>query len=178
MNSPLPPAVGEDCAARSYLRAGDYGQRRKDGLCIVCRKELPKRRYRYCSDACGKWFSENHDWGTARNHAWTLNFDKNHVVVKHHNSYTRKDGTLHEFDTETRHACCSRCGQPELSYGVDGWLNSRLEVDHIIPINGGIRAKTCMNHQENLRVVCHGCHLILTAEQRAAGLIGRKARVG
>lgn len=169
----LPPEVGADCAARSYLRRESYTKRRPDGLCIVCRGELPPRRIRYCSDACGRWFAENHDWTTARHTAWTRNFEVNHMEIEV--KFTWHNFATNEDETEVRHrvvACCSRCHEPDRSHQY-GEFHSRLEVDHIIPINGGVRAKTCMNHQDNLRVVCHRCHVELTKEQRKAGLIGK-----
>jgi len=174
MQPPAPPGIAQECVARSYLREGFYGKRRPDGLCIVCREPMPPRRMRYCSDKCAHWFTENHDWTTARHAAWRTNSKINFIVVVSHSSYTLKDDTIKEFDTSREYACCSRCKEPEQTYGSDDYYKSRLEVDHIIPINGGNRAKTCLNHQENLRVLCHRCHLEATKEQRKAGLIGRK----
>lgn len=49
------------------------------------------------------------------------------------------------------------------------------EVNHIHPVNGLRRTWGCEHHLANLEALCHGCHLIVTAEQRAAGLIGRVA---
>lgn len=138
-----------------------YGVRMKDGLCVVCRNQLPIRKLRYCSKPCADWFAENHFWGMARTAAYKR-------LV---------------FNIATRSGCCSRCGEPEAPFGLPGdaeypaYLRTRLEVDHIKPINGGARSTTCANHQDNLRVVCHSCHLVLTAEQRAAGLIGAGAPI-
>lgn len=47
------------------------------------------------------------------------------------------------------------------------------EVNHIVPLNGNRPAFGCCHHQTNLEVLCHACHLIVGAEQRRAGLIGR-----
>lgn len=44
----------------------------------------------------------------------------------------------------------------------------RPEVNHITPVVGGYRSVSCLNHEENLEVLCHNCHLGETAGQRAA----------
>ena len=56
---------------------------------------------------------------------------------------------------------CSRCGEvpPE-----DARLG--LEVNHIVPRNGGGYGPGCWHHQENLEPLCHQGHLEVTAEQR------------
>lgn len=187
MTMKIPITVAEECAARSYLRVDNYYKRRKDGLCIVCREPLPKRRLRYCSDACGKWFSENHDWGPASHAALRANIEVNfvlqHVVsVIPGGAHWRTGEIIPERRSErdVKRGCCSRCKQPELDYAYLGdgtyraHLDSRLEVDHIIPLNGRYRVKSCENHQSNLRVVCHRDHIEITKEQRRLGLIGKK----
>lgn len=47
------------------------------------------------------------------------------------------------------------------------------EVNHITPLNGLRPHFGCCHHRDNLEALCHSCHLQTTAEQRAAGLIGR-----
>jgi len=51
------------------------------------------------------------------------------------------------------HFCCQDCGVP--------WkmVDHRLEVHHIHPLDGGPRAFTCRNHQDNLLALCHDCHI-------------------
>lgn len=49
---------------------------------------------------------------------------------------------------------CERCGTSE-----------RLEVNHIDPVRGGPRGVTCKNHQDNLELLCHPCHVLVTEEQ-------------
>ena len=44
----------------------------------------------------------------------------------------------------------------------------RLEVNHIQPLIGTYRGVTCFNHQDNLEVLCHRCHVAVTKEQRAS----------
>jgi hypothetical protein len=59
-------------------------------------------------------------------------------------------------------ARCARCHE-----STRGWP----EVNHIVPVNGSRYHFGCQNHQSNLEVLCHRCHVEVTAEQRAAGLI-------
>ena len=51
---------------------------------------------------------------------------------------------------------CVRCGK------------DASEVNHITPLNGGLRWLTCLNHQENLEALCHTCHLDFTYPSRVA----------
>jgi hypothetical protein len=41
-----------------------------------------------------------------------------------------------------------------------------LEVDHIDPRVGRGYGTGCWNHQDNLRVLCHTCHVKVTRRQR------------
>ena len=59
---------------------------------------------------------------------------------------------------------CQTCGS-----------NERLEVNHIQPALGRHGEISCIHHQDNLIVLCHECHVKVTAEQRAAGLFKRVA---
>ncbi len=60
---------------------------------------------------------------------------------------------------------CSKCGKAcgTLTYAREA------EVNHIVPL---LRQKHrvyyfgCFNHQDNLEVVCHDCHVVITTEQR------------
>ncbi|MDP3063781.1 MAG: HNH endonuclease [Chloroflexota bacterium] len=57
---------------------------------------------------------------------------------------------------------CSRCGEEvksELPYGG-------LEVNHIVPRNGGGYGPGCWHHQDNLEPLCHQGHQEVTAAQR------------
>lgn len=47
----------------------------------------------------------------------------------------------------------------------------RLEVNHVEPRRGRGYALGCHNHLANLETLCHPCHVTVTAEQRAAGLL-------
>lgn len=43
---------------------------------------------------------------------------------------------------------------------------SGLEVNHIVPLVGQYRATTCLNHQDNLEVLCRPHHVEVTNRQR------------
>lgn len=53
---------------------------------------------------------------------------------------------------------CVRCGTDK----------ARMEVNHIGPRNGQGYGKGCWNHQTNLEVLCHDCHVKVTVDQRKA----------
>jgi 5-methylcytosine-specific restriction endonuclease McrA len=50
---------------------------------------------------------------------------------------------------------CETCGS-----------NEKLEVNHIIPLVGTKRTWSCLNHRDNLEVLCHKCHVVVTNQQR------------
>jgi 5-methylcytosine-specific restriction endonuclease McrA len=111
--------------------------------CRQCGKSIADRRA-YCSVDCSDVFQQNHFWDTARWEAIRRACPPGWTSVY-------QEGAL-----------CKRCGEK-------AWPP---EVNHIVPVNGLSRIFGCCNHQENLEVLCHECHLKATAEQRAAGLIG------
>lgn len=103
----------------------------------------PKRFY--CSDTCRVEFEADHFWGTARPRAWY------------------RQGV---WDIETHDhvgTVCARCGRTG---------RGALEVNHIRPVNGMRYDFGCQHHHAGLEALCHECHVEVTAEQRAAGLIG------
>lgn len=53
---------------------------------------------------------------------------------------------------------CAHCG------GCEG----SPEVNHIGPLYGWGYGDGCHNHQDNLEVLCHGCHVRVTGQQREA----------
>lgn len=64
---------------------------------------------------------------------------------------------------------CVRCG-----------ANGQIEVDHIVPVAGGVRWLSCHNHQANLQALCLPCHQRKTARDRARARIdiARRFRAG
>jgi hypothetical protein len=112
----------------------------------TCRAELPPRRTAFCSDKHAVEFERNHVWMAARRAA-----------------------------RRRARWACERCGfkpsearkDPEARRRYSR-AELRLEVNHIAPLAGSYRTVTCLNHQSNLEVLCHRCHLLATREQRTA----------
>ena len=114
-----------------------------------CRAALPARRTAYCSDQHAREFERNHVWLAARR------------VARRRARWS-----------------CERCGfKPSEVRKDPGFRRSfarhelRLEVNHILPLVGSYRGVTCLNHQSNLEVLCHNCHLTVTRGQRASASV-------
>jgi 5-methylcytosine-specific restriction endonuclease McrA len=56
--------------------------------------------------------------------------------------------------------------EPEVAAAWWEWTTPALEVDHIEPV-WGQRGPGCQHHADNLRVLCHECHVAETARWRA-----------
>lgn len=71
----------------------------------------------------------------------------------------------------TRWTFCGECGQrtgqtkPNSWGGVYTVLDTRAEVNHVEPRVGAGYDKGCWNHQTNLQVLCHACHVKETTRQ-------------
>lgn len=155
---------------------------KKQTNCVICDEPIIGRGIKYCSTKCADNFYCNHQWTAASNEAQKRNRAVNFITRIETRDYPEVAAHWHREaipayskDYTFTYSCCSMClkpaGLPEYKWQES--LARRLEVDHILPMNGGNRALTCMNHQENLRVICHECHLEVTKEQRRAGLIGK-----
>lgn len=72
---------------------------------------------------------------------------------------------------------CENCGRA--AYYHDQITPVKLEVHHIIPLEGGIRTWTFLNLPWNLIALCHDCHLEVHAAMRPDGWekLIRKAEV-
>ncbi len=113
-----------------------------------CRGELSGRRTAYCSDAHARAFEAEHLWPEARRRA----------------------------RRRARYAC-QRCGFKPSAVRSDpaqarGYARHelKLEVNHIVALRGRYRFVSCLNHADNLEVLCHRCHVGVTNEHRAAAL--------
>jgi hypothetical protein len=109
-----------------------------------CRGELVGRRTAYCSDAHAREFEANHVWPAARR------------LARRRARWT-----------------CQRCGFRPSAVRKDparAALYARhelkLEVNHITALRGGYRFVSCLNHADNLEVLCHRCHVAATNEGR------------
>jgi hypothetical protein len=147
------PAMTEPSAWHAHVTCVDLDER----LCRVehCRQALPPRRTAYCSDRHAREFERNHLWFVARR------------VARRRAGYAcercgLKPGVIRRDPVERR-----RYARHEL----------RLEVNHIVPLAGAYRLVSCGNHQANLEVLCHACHLEATASQRAAWTAGQRGNL-
>jgi hypothetical protein len=127
---------------RTQVTCVDLGLR----LCRVasCRSELPARRTAYCSDRHAREFERNHIWFAARR------------VARRRAGYA-----------------CERCGFRPADIRRDPEARRRyrrhelrLEVNHVAPLAGAYRLVSCANHQANLEVLCHACHVQVTTAAR------------
>lgn len=129
---------------RAYVTCVDLNER----LCRVerCRRALPPRRSAYCSDRHAREFERNHLWSAARRVArrrsrWACERCGFTPAVARRDPVERRRYARHEL---------------------------RLEVNHIVPLAGAYRMVNCANHQANLEVLCHACHVNATTSQRSA----------
>lgn len=117
--------------------------------CRNCGSSPAGRLQFYCSAECRTVFERDHFWSTAR-----------HVAIERQRLY---DVITHR----RQYIVCARCGER-----VDA-----PEVNHRNPVNGDRQFFGCQNHLDGLEALCHSCHLVVTAEQRSAGMLGPRARV-
>lgn len=121
------------------LRPRNHGPRTCDG----CGGALVGQRRRWCSDACsGRWW-DNHAWTSAR---WEAIRRSSGLTVDQ-----LRDLNLSLFGA----SFCDECGEPALA----------PEVNHVEPRVGRGYGPGCHNHQTNLQVLCHGCHVAETTRQ-------------
>jgi hypothetical protein len=106
---------------------------------------LPRRRTAYCCAKHAREWERNHVWFAARQAA-----------------------------RRRARWACERCGFKPLQVRRDPQARAafsrhelRLEVNHIQPLGGAYRRVTCLNHQSNLEVLCHRCHLAVTGMSRS-----------
>lgn len=122
-------------------------------MCRWCFRPLEGRRTVYCSKECDVAFARQHFWPNASRHA-----------------------------RQRAKGLCERCHQPGEMFDNGRVIRSGLEVNHIEPVRGGKRFATCLNHADNLEVLCRPCHLEVTEEQfrphRAAARLAQRALVG
>ena len=141
------------------------------GKCGYCGKDLINTGYA-CRKEKGQPLEEqhlhlyniNHYWGEARS-----------AVLRRDDYKCVKCGDAEQYrcpecDGMLRDKWCRDC---HLSVG------GPLEVDHIIPRDGDKDDNSCLHHLENLRTLCHTCHVDVTAEQRGykfKNVRGRRVR--
>ena len=118
-----------------------------------CRAPLTGGQRKWCwqHQWVGSWWYLNHNIQPSRH--WTVMLA---CVEDHHNE--------HVYDTRKVPLAicvpaCAMCGKETTS----------PEVDHIMPMNGDDRGvEDCRHHIGNLRVLCHWCHVGVTADATRA----------
>jgi HNH endonuclease len=125
---------------------------------------LTGRQTAWCSSRCSDLFWTNHTWSSARAAAlarggWTC-------ALCHRGQAL--DGVVRWLlpsvgPAERR---MFPVEHPDIAAAWWDYTMPRLEVDHILPV-WGQRDNGCQHHLENLRVLCHDCHVAETARWRA-----------
>lgn len=115
--------------------------------CEWCGASLTGRQRRWCGRRCSRLYTANHRWTQAKKLAKAA---REWYLCEHADS----DGWVKEPYADV----------------CEVWTQ-KPEVNHKIPCKGQHGKWGCHHHQENLEVLCRSCHLRVTAEQRAKGLI-------
>lgn len=122
--------------------------------CGRCGQPLPRKRRKWCSDACADWWHSNHRYMIARVAA--LSRAAIFAIPRcrdDHGYYKRPRLHSHPLGY-----ACVGCG------GV--FKKSRVQVNHVSPALGRHRELHCIHHLDNLEVLCRGCHLLVSRLQR------------
>lgn len=187
----------EDELARCPLAAGPFPADAR--RCDWCGKGLEGRRRRWCSDACSYAYTENHAWTNAR--AAALRRDKVCqacgstgrtvaevwyrllvTVICPRPTPPRLLAFCQANDWYPDHEEARDAYRTHVRRQQAPWANAlelldehrrrhRLEVNHKTPCLGAHKENSCAHHVAGLEVLCHPCHLRVTARQRAAGLL-------
>jgi 5-methylcytosine-specific restriction endonuclease McrA len=109
------------------------------GHCWWCGEPLSKYARKWCGTggSCERAWWRNHSWTEARVEA-----------------LRRSSGIPYDFALAYFWARCDQCDSQE-----------SLEVNHVEPRVGRGYAAGCWNHQSNLQVLCHNCHVKETKRQ-------------
>lgn len=118
------------------------------GRCRMCAAPLTGRRTRWCSETHAAWWANNHEWTSARREA------------------IRRASILSTANGWDLWTYCDECGKRCLDISTAAGIRREAEVNHVEPRWGAGYDKGCWNHQTNLQVLCHSCHLAETARQR------------
>lgn len=134
------------------------------GQCRNCGEPPTGRFTYYCGAACRDVFEGDHFWNTAR---WSA-IDQASIFKPLPAGKRALPNTARLPDDtiawrQRQGSICACCGRGRFGEG---------EVNHIAPVNGDRGFFSCANHQDNLEVLCHQCHVMATREQRRRGIIG------
>lgn len=129
-----------------YCQGADWKPRRSTkeaGTCGACGKPLVGRNKYFCRSAPGTYYEVGK--------SCRANYAVNHFWGEARAEALRRAGGK-----------CRKCGEDVKSER----LREGLEVNHIVPRNGGGYGPGCHHHQDNLEALCHQGHLEVTAAQR------------
>lgn len=120
-------------------------------LCRWCASEVPKGSQSWCGDACVKRFLRVFSWQNLRQYI----IDRDRVCSRcgcEHPGWKQSRGYSHSYVYNAgRWATGNYCPL------VPWW-----EVDHIVRVTDGGD-----DNPDNLRLLCHACHIVVGYEQRA-----------
>lgn len=134
---------------RNFFRCGLSAWVGDVGCCRWCNRVLCGRQRRWCCSECAVEGQVAHWFGAAR--------ARRLVEV----------GFV-----------CERCGfvggggVVRFRRGVPFVVGGGLEVNHRVPCLGLHDRWSCLHHQDNLEVLCPGCHREVTRSQWVGGLFG------
>lgn len=129
------------------------------GGCDLCGAALTGKRTRWCSDRCSREFAFNHYWSNARREAKRRARYRCKTCGRGPRDHRRPKAA--EFPDRRSYLAA----HAEWKAAVKA---VRLEVNHVVPRNGGGYGPGCWHHQSNLEVLCVDCHRKVTAAQRRA----------
>lgn len=110
------------------------------GVCWYCGADLPKRKRRWCSDACRDKYWETWNWRFASS-----------ACLSRNNGACQNCGlTVDELAQQYRQRFQAKFADYRLC---------SLEVHHIVPIDGEDRTWHKLNEPANLLCLCHACHM-------------------
>jgi hypothetical protein len=142
------------------------------GHCMACGQKLTGRQKRWCGrEECRGFYGRNHWWTMARNTAIRR------VTVYEPRRDVHPDAV---WDLgNPLWTMCDQCGREIRSYterDADGkyvrFVSDVPEVNHVEPRWGAGYGTGCWNHQTNLQVLCHECHVAETARQKRERIAG------
>lgn len=141
-----------------------------DANCRHCNALLLGRRRAWCSNSCFAWFLKNHKYSRARAAARL----RARAACDCPDSEFRYRTSSGSWRRRPKHSVCRVCGKCEPRLVADG--KGRLECNHIQPVLGQRRGWSCLNHEDNLEMLCHEDHLEVTRGQRTLWPQTPKAR--
>lgn len=181
----FPTVESSRMIGRCELAHGD-----EPGRCTWCGKTLVGRQQRWCSESHAEYWYQNHRWTSARAEAIRRS-ERRCSKCGHTNRLTDAEYWWWSF----LNWWCPRVEMKQNESWLDWfdrsegdpigekWVaavklqqkmarNHYLEVNHVVPIIGRHGETGCHHHQSGLEVLCHACHVEVTSEQRAKGLLG------